>query len=169
MRRVLLAAAAASVLAACGRARPAPGTPVEYRAPDGAFSARVPAGWKVDDAPADEPGADFYGPPDGPDPFSQSMGISFHPARAAEQDARAFVAARSAAGPSAPADALDGTRDRVIPDVHLGSRRVTTRTVAVVVPGGFYALSHDWPTGTAPSPAFDALVKSFRPGPAPKP
>ena len=46
MRATLLLAML--LAAACQRA-PRPGEIVAYRAPDGSFSARLPAGWKVDE------------------------------------------------------------------------------------------------------------------------
>lgn len=170
MRTLLFVALAAA--AACSKP-PAPGAPADYRARDGSFSAAVPGNWRVDDSPADEPGAAFFGPPEGPAPYSQMMSVTFHRAADGPSAARLFVASELQQGvgplPAPGKDgALDETFDRTVPDVHRGPQRVTTRVVAVPAPGGFYSLEYSRPAGTSASPVFDGLLRTFKPGSAGK-
>jgi hypothetical protein len=166
MKRVLIPIAL--LIVACGRST-VPGAPTDYRAPDGSFSARLPSDWKVDDAPGETRKAAFFGPPSGVKPFSQLMGVYFHPSTE-PASARAYLASEAPAEvPFAPRDVpvgggtgLELIVSRTVPDVHFGPQRVTTRLVEVVVPGGFYSLEHTWPTGTEPSPSFDELLHSFK-------
>ena len=156
--------------AACGRSS-APGDPTDYRAPDGSFSARLPSDWKVNDASGETRKAAFFGPPSGVKPFSQSMGVYFHPS-VDPAAARAYLASEATvAAPFAPREipvgagmGLELVTSRTVQDVHSGPQRVTRRLVEVVAQGGFYSLEHTWPTGTEPSTAFDELLHSFKPG-----
>jgi len=166
-----LAAVLMLCAAACSRPAPAPGgAPVEYAAPDGSFTARLPGGWTVDDAPGENRKAAFFGPADGKKPFSELIAVSFYPAGGRYGGVDEYLAAQASHGSAAPPrDAtVAGVKGvelivrTVFPDVHSGPQPVVTRVLAVPAAGGFYALEHTWPDGAAPSPAFDALVASFK-------
>lgn len=156
--------------AACRKA-PAPSAPVEYRPADGGFSARVPGDWRVEDAPGESRKAAFFGPPTGPAPFSDLMGVYYHAAADPATAARAYVASQTGHGPGltpplgvSPDAGLDDSFTRAAPAGHgdPGSS-VTTRVVAVPATGGFYTLEHSWPADRAPDPAFEELLRSFKP------
>jgi hypothetical protein len=158
----------AAFLFAIACSKPAdPNAPVAFRPADGSFSARAPARWKVNDAPGENRKAAFFGPPDGAKPFSQLMGVYFHPAAEPEKAARAYL--RSAVGTepqpvkAAELSGLEATVSRAVSDIHQGEQRETTRTAVFPVQGGFYSLEHTWPAGGAPDPAFDELLRTFRP------
>lgn len=164
----LLLALTLALSAACRKPAPPPSGPVEFSAADGSFRARVPGDWKVDDARDESRKASFFGPPSGPTPFSDLMGVYYHAAENPVAAARAYVASQTGNGPGlAPplggdADALDKTYTRDSTAPHSGTAAsVSTRVVAVVVPGGFYSLEHTWPAAQPPAPAFDDLLKSF--------
>ena len=166
--------------AACGRAPQAPGGVMEYRAQDGLFTARIPGNWKVDEARHETAGAGFFGPPDGPKAFSQSIGVEYQAAQDPETEARESLEIESSlnSGPRPPRVAaryadpkkmpLEATVTQDIQDIHLGRRRVTTQMVAVPVPGGFFLLSSRRPAGDPPSAVFEEFRRSFKPGSAPK-
>lgn len=163
--------------AACRKApAPAASGPVEYRPADAGFSARVPGDWRVEDAPGESRKAAFFGPPTGPAPFSDLMGVYFHRAADPKAEARAYVASQTGHGPGltpplgvSPSAGLDDSFTREAPGPHgRAAPSVTTRVVAVPVPGGFYTLEHTWPADRAPDPAFEELLSSFRPAPATK-
>jgi hypothetical protein len=149
---------------------------LEYSAPDGSFAARLPGGWKVDDAPGVSRKAAFFGPPDGAKPFAQLIAVSFYPAGGRYKDADEYLATQAALGRAEPArEARAGGRRATemtlrtrFNDIHSGVQPLVTRVVAVPVDGGFFALEHTWPEGTAPSPAFEELVAGFKPGAAKK-
>ncbi len=74
MRRLLLAAA----LAACSRAPDsAPGT-TAYEPADRGFACRAPATWRVQEADGGAHRASFFGPSDGPAPFSEAIVVYRH-------------------------------------------------------------------------------------------
>ncbi|MBI3566176.1 MAG: hypothetical protein HY079_13345 [Elusimicrobia bacterium] len=158
--------------AACRKApAPAPSAPVDYRPADGSFSARVPGDWRVEDAPGESRKAAFFGPPAGPAPFSDLMGVYYHAAAEPGTAARAYVASQTGHGPGltpplgvSPAAGLDDSFTRAAPAGHGGpGPSVVTRVVAVPVSGGFYTLEHTWPADRAPDPAFEELLRSFKP------
>ena len=163
MKRWMLMAALS--LCACGRGQP-PGAQLDYRPPDGSFAARVPGDWKVDESPGETRKASFFGPSDGERPFSQSMGVYFHAAADPAAAARNYLAFQSSQGIAAPSPAketdLEVIAERTLNDIHAGRQRLTTRTVVVIMPKGFFSLEHTWPAGTPPSPAFDELRRTFR-------
>ncbi|MDD5657307.1 MAG: hypothetical protein PHF00_08655 [Elusimicrobia bacterium] len=152
--------------AACGRA-PKPDEPVSYRAPDGSFSALLPAGWRVDESPGESRKAAFFGPPQGSRPFSELIGVYFHAATDPASAGRAYLAGPiSGPGPFSPrpvrvgaASGLEVTAERPSPN---GRSRVAQRVVVVAVPGGFFSLEHAWPADGAASPAFDEFLRSFQ-------
>jgi hypothetical protein len=171
--RILAAVLAASLVAACSRSAPAPGGAVlEYAAPDGSFTSRLPGGWKVDDAPGVNRKAAFFGPPDGAKPFSQLIAVSFYPASGRYKDAGEYLAAQAALGRAEPArevSAGGGKATEMIlrakfTDPHSGVQPLVTRVVAVPADGGFFALEHTWPDGETPSAAFDGVLAAFKPG-----
>ena len=141
MRFLLLTAV---LLATACRRAPAPGAAIEYRAPDGSFTAKLPSNWKADEAPGETRKAAFFGPPDGAEPYSQMMGVYFH----------------AAAKPEGP---LDSTAETVQPNPHGGSETVITRTVAVPAAGGYFTLVQMYPAGSEPSASFAELVSTFKP------
>ena len=162
---------------ACGRAPRAPGDAMEYRAKDGLFTARIPGNWRLDESPSDSPGADFFGPPDGPKPFSQSIGVEYRAARDPQAEARRFLDAESSPGDAESPHRivmgggegpLEATFTQEISDIHLGRRRATTQLIAVPVTGGFFLLSNRRPAGDPPSAVFEEFRRSFKPGSAPK-
>jgi len=166
-----------ALLSACGKTTATPpADSVEFRAADGSFSARVPGDWRATDAPAESRKAAFFGPPSGPAAYSELMGVYYHPAADPAASARSYVASQTGHGPGftpalgVSADAgLDGSFTREGPPAHgVRSGRITTRVVAVLVPGGFYTLEHTWPADLAPDPAFEGLLRSFRPAAAAK-
>ena len=168
-----LAAVLLLCAAACSKPAPVPGgAPAGYVAPDGSFSASLPGGWKVDDSPGEHRKASFFGPPDGDKPFSDLISVSFYPAGGRYQNVDEYVASKSSLGPPAlPREVMvagvRGVELTVLSefrDVHTGVHRLVTRALAVPAAKGFFALEHTWPEGAAPSPAFDELVRSFKPG-----
>jgi hypothetical protein len=173
MRRTLALACALAAAAACRKpAAPTSGS-ADYSAPDGSFSARLPGDWKGDDSPAESRKAAFFGPPAGKNAFSNLMGVYYHAAADPAAAARSYVSAQTGRGPglgrslSGEAGALDAEYSRSVADLHSGKETTeTVRVVAVVVPGGFYSLEHTWPSDQAPDPAFDELVRTFRPAAA---
>ena len=167
--------AAALLLCAAGCSKPAPppgGAPVVYTAPDGSFSATLPGGWRMDDAPGKYRKAAFFGPPDGKKPFSELIAVSFYPAGGRYKGVEDYIAAQSALGRADPTREVPvgGVRSvelivrTVFQDVHTGSQPQVTRVLAVPAAAGFFALEHTWPDGAAPSTAFDNMVTSFKPG-----
>lgn len=161
--------------AACSRPSAPDGASREYAARDGSFAAKLPEGWKVDEAPGENRKAAFFGPPDGAKPFSQLIAVSFYSAGGRYKNVDEYMAAQSALGRAEPPHAAAaGARGverlvhTVFQDIHSGSQPLTTRIVAIPAAGGFYALEHTWPDGTAPSPAFEELLSSFKPGDAAK-
>ena len=148
---------------ACRRPAASGGT-VEYRAPDGSFTARLPPNWKADEAPGETRKAVFFGPPDGAQPFSQMMGVYFHAAPDPAASARAFLSSETGAAPApAAGEALETVVEREVPDPHRGAQRTVTRTVAVPSAGGFFTLVHVYPAGSRASASFDELVSTFKP------
>ncbi len=176
MRRALaLTFALAAAFAGCRKPPPKKTGPVEYRAADGSFTARLPGDWKADDSPGESRKIAIFGPPSGKTPFSDLMGVYYHPSADPTPAARSYVASQTGQGPGlgptlgGDAAALDSQGDRSVHDLHSGrDLKETTRIVAVVVPGGFYTLEHTWPSEQAPDAAFDELVTTFKPGPAAK-
>lgn len=158
-----LALAAALLLCSCGRdpGRPAGAGQTGYRAPDGSFAAHLPSDWRVDGRRVESPGATFFGPPGGPAPYSQRIGVYFHAASNPAAEARAFLAARGSPGlEPGEADSTDITAD-----IHGGRRvRLTVKTTVALAPGGFFSLQRVWPEGSQPDPALDEFVRSFQVG-----
>lgn len=158
MKRLFLFA----VLAVAACSRPSPDAPAAYRPADGAFTAELPGGWRVDETRRGSRLAAFYGPPPS---FTQVIAVSFQ-AKGSAQD---YVAAALAGSSGAPRPAppggpgLDAVLERALPNNHGGPARENLRVVAVPAPEGFYVLEHAWPSGEAPSPAFEAFLASFRP------
>ncbi len=161
--------------AACSRKpAPPPGGGVSYAAPGGRFAADLPPGWRVDEAADGDRLAAFFGPPDGPAPYTETIAVSFHPASGRWKSARQFLPAEAAGGLATAAvpvtvagiASLETTVDRDFPDPHLGLQRTRTRAVLVPAPGGFFALENTRPAGQAPSPAFDDFLASFKPAAA---
>jgi len=162
MKLVLLLALL--VLPACKRPPAASGGAIEYRAPDGSFTASLPPDWKADEAPGETRKAVFFGPPDGAQPFTQMMGVYFHAAPEPAAAARAHLASETGAAPApAAGGALETVVEREVPDPHRGPRRTVTRTVAVPSAGGFFTLVHVYPAGSRAAASFDTLVSSFKP------
>ncbi|MFI5345181.1 MAG: hypothetical protein ACHQ51_02290 [Elusimicrobiota bacterium] len=158
-------------VAACSRPAPVPGgASLQYAAPDGSFTALLPGGWKVDDAPGENRKAAFFGPPDGAKPFAQLIAVSFYPAGGRYKDVNDYIGAQSALGQAQPprevavgaARGAEVIVKTVFSDIHAGPQPLVTRVLAFPSGAGFYALEHTWPDGEAPSPAFDALVSSFK-------
>ena len=169
MRSLLLAA----VLLAAGCGRRDSGASVDYRAAAGRFRARLPGNWRADETPGDTRRAALYGPPDGLKPFSQLIGVYFHSAGDPEAAAHAYLAS-AASGPAVPPrEVAAGSRrgfevveERRIPGLEMKPETVEVRTVAVPAAGGFFTLEHTRPAGSAASPAFDELVRTFEPSAA---
>jgi hypothetical protein len=159
MRTTLLLAAL--LLAACGR--PAPDAPASYSAPDGAFTASLPGGWRVDETRRGARRAAFYGPPAKP---SQVISVRFEEKGTPEQHVAAALASSSAPSPATPAGpGRDAVGERPVPNAHGGPPREKLRVVALDAPGGgAWVLEHAWPLDEAPSPAFEAFKASFQPG-----
>lgn len=168
MRRLLLAVA----LLACGCGRRDAGAPgsVDYRAPDGSFRARLPGNWRADETAGETRRTALYGPPDGPQPFAQLIGVYFHAAADPVTAARAYLAS-TASGPAVPPREIavgsrrgfESVETRLLPGVELKPQSVEVRTVAVPAPGGFFTLEHTRPAGSAAAPAFDELIRTFEP------
>lgn len=174
MRR--LALAALFLAAACSRPSPEPAGSVEYSPPDGSFTARLPGGWKADDAPGKTRKAAFFGPPDGRKPFSELIAVRFFPAGGRYKDPRAYAAAQAAFGKPAPPPreievgatrGLELRTESVFSDVHSGPQALVTRSVLLPAGGGFYALEHTYPAaGPSSAAIFEDVLRSFRPRPA---
>ena len=133
------------------------------------FSASVP-NWKVEEH-VETPGATFFGPPDGDRPFSEMIGVYFYRAADPARGARdhLFYQSSRSSGPLMPLPiSVSGLKEvvvnRIEPDVHTGEHLLTTRTVVVIVPDGFFSLEHTYATDAVPSPAFDEMLRTFRPG-----
>jgi hypothetical protein len=159
--------------AACSRPAPVPGgASVEYAAPDGSFTARMPGGWKADDAPGENRKVAFFGPPDGAKPFAELIAVSYYPAGGRYKDVNDYVGAQASLGQAQPprevavgaARGMEVIVKTVLPDIHSGPQPLVTRVLAFPSGAGFYALEHTWPDGDVPSPAFDALAASFKAG-----
>ncbi len=87
----------------------------------------------------------FFGPPDGPRPFSEMIRVSRRPGDSPESHRASHVAVE------------------VFMDPHRGRRTVYVRTVLIPSRGGVFALEHEWPEGASPSRAvFDGVLSSFR-------
>jgi hypothetical protein len=145
MKRALFLAAV--LLGACGKKpAPTPASEIDYTAKDGGFSARLPAAWRVDETRGESRGAAFFGPSDGPHPYSQMIAVYFH-----------------AAAVPKPGTGDETVEQRVLKGPRGAPVRLTVRTVVVAAPGGFYSLEYSTPEDAQPLPAFDAFRKSFRP------
>ncbi len=171
--RALLAVAALG--AACSLApKPAHG-PVDYAAPGGRFSARLPAAWRVDESPGVARLASFFGPGTGAD--AEMIEVYYYPASSPWKSARDFAFAQTTTGRAGPVvearvagvPALDVVVEREIGDERLGRREQRVRTLAVPAADGFYALK-DYvdPARAAGGADFAAFAASFRPGPPSK-
>ena len=82
--RLWVLAAAALLLASCRKKEPAPPIPraeatAVYQEPGKLFSCEGPPAWKVLEAQGGAQKVTFLGPPDGPAPFSASIGIYYYP------------------------------------------------------------------------------------------
>lgn len=172
-----LAVAVLLLAGACSKPAPAPGGPsTEYAARDGSFTARLPGGWKVDDSPGRYRKAAFFGPPDGAKPFSSLISVNFYAAGGRFQTPDDYIAARAALGRAEPPRAaavggvpgIEVTVATVFTDVHSGPQRLVARSLAVPAPGGFFGLEYTRPEDQPPSKDFDAMLASFKPGPAPR-
>ncbi len=160
------------LLSACG-SKPADKGPVDYSAPGGAFRATLPGNWRADEARVSDRLSAFFGPPDGPRPYSQSMAVYFHPASDPQTAARLYLASGDLSGPPTPItvgglpglEATSSGRER---GLETKSTPTTTRTVVAWTEGGFYCLEQIRPTDDPPSPAFDEMLKTFRPGAKPQ-
>jgi hypothetical protein len=136
----------------------------------------LPGGWKVDDSKGENRKAAFFGPPTGAKPFSELIAVSWYAAGGRYQGIDDYIAAQAALGraePSRPATVagvagVEISVASVFPDPHSGPQPLVTRVVAVPAAGGFYALEHTRPADAPPSPAFDELLRTFRPGSAGK-
>jgi len=167
--RTLAAAVLLALAAACARA-PSDGR-VAYSAPDGGFSARLPAAWRVDESRGEERRAAFFGPGTGAD--AESIFVSFFPAGSRWRSAREYAYAQAATGRAGPV--VDGARgpevvvERELADAHLGRVVKRVRVATVAAAGGFFALE-DWTDAAREAPAadFEAFAASFRAGPAAK-
>jgi hypothetical protein len=112
----------------------------------------------------------LYGPPDGPQPFAQLIGVYFHAAADPEAAARAYLASASS-GPAVPPKevavgagrGLEVAETRLLPGIETKPQAVEVRTVAVAAAGGFFTLEYTRPAGSAASPAFDELIRTFTP------
>ncbi|MCR4295111.1 MAG: hypothetical protein NUW21_06220 [Elusimicrobia bacterium] len=171
MRRLILAA----LLAACSRApEPDPGTGA-YEAPG--FAAQAPAAWRVQESDGGSHRASFFGPPEGPAPFSEAIVVYRHGPASSVPTMEAFIAAKSLEGPpSLPAKttvagkaALDLRYASVLAGPHFPEGRVPMLHHAVLVADGdgYWALVHSWPEKGMPSEGvFKTFVDTFRPAPA---
>lgn len=157
-RRLLLLAS----LLACACARPSPDAPVSYRPADGAFSASLPGGWRVDETRRGSRRAAFYGPPAKP---TQVIAVRFEEQGPPEAHVGAALAASPTPVPRAPSGpGRDAVMERARLNTHGGPAREKLRVVALEAPGGgTWVLEHAWPLDEAPSPAFESFVSSFRP------
>jgi hypothetical protein len=163
---------AAVLLAGCSRA-PAPRADgaVEYSAPDGSFTALLPGGWKVDESPTESKRVAFFGPPDGATPFSDMIRVVYYPSNGRFKNADEYLANESLVGLAEPTHAATVAGlpavERIVrsmsPGVHRAPQPLINRMLAVTVPGGFFALEHTYPESSKPSPAFEALLASFKP------
>jgi hypothetical protein len=103
------------------------------------------------------------------------MGVYYHVAPDPQSAARGYLAA--AQDGSAPIHevavgqqkGLEAQKISLVRDIHLGSQSTITRTVVLTVAGGFFSLEHTWPLGATPAPAFEDLVRTFRPAEGVKP
>lgn len=173
MRRLLLAVA----FAACSRAPDtAPGT-AAYEPADRGFTCAAPAAWRVQEADGGAHRASFFGPPDGPAPFSEGISVFRHGPQSSLKTMEAFVAAKSIEGPPPiPSKttvggraALDFRYATTMTGPHLPEGRLAMSHHAVLVADGdgYWALVHSWPEKIKPkAEVFTALVESFRPAPA---
>jgi hypothetical protein len=160
MKRLLFAALA---LAACSRR--APNAPAEYRPADASFSATLPGGWKVDDAPDETNKASFFGPPSGPAAWTELIRVSLE-----QRTPEAYRASRSGLpSPLTPA-AFGGPRareflnDAEVPDPHGGVKKRSSRFVLIPTSKGLFVLEHTWPSGApAGGDAFEVLLRTFKP------
>lgn len=171
MRRLVLAA----LLAACSRApEPGPGT-ASYEA--SGFAATAPAAWRVQEPDGGTHRASFFGPPEGPAPYSEAIVVYRHGPGSPLPTMEAYVAAKSREGPpSPPAEAavagkaaLDLRYSSVLTGPHFPEGRVPMLHHAVLVADGdgYWALVHSWPAKAKPSEdVFKTFVDTFRPAPA---
>jgi len=161
---------------ACSRRASPPSGDVEYAPPDRSFTARLPKGWKVDEYQGETSRAAFFGPPEGPRAFSESIGVYFHKAGERYKTPDDYLAAQSALGRvisplpggADAAKSLDISIERQIDDVHSGLQRTRTHSFLIPASGGFFALEHTYPAGENPSPVFEEFQASFRPVPSGK-
>ncbi len=133
------------------------------------FSARLPSDWKVDDASTEGKKAAFFGPPIGPKPFSQLIGVYYHIDGTPER-LRAYLAAEIRPGESfTPHETVIGqktgleiTTSRFVLNIHSKPQLVSKRVVVVPTVHGFYSLEHTWPIDSAPTSAFEEFLRSFK-------
>ena len=172
MRRFLFAAL---VLAACSRAPKTAAGPLDYASPDGRFTARVPAAWRVDETRGEARLAEFFGPGTGTE--SELIAVYFYASDSRWKTPLDFALAQGFGARARPLkhtdaagrSALDVTVEREMEDEHLGRRTLRVRSLLVPADGGFFALQDFTDPARAGGGAeFDAFAASFRPGPAPK-
>lgn len=170
MRNALVAAAALLLASACSRAPQTPPTFVDYVAPGGRFSARLPVGWRVDDRAAGERLADFFAPGGGAD--VEMIEVSFHPTGGQWPTASSYVYAQAATGrANSVSMSTNGALtfgvsvERDVVDEHQGRRVLRVRILAVSAAGGYYVLQEFTnPARKEDSAAFEDFVTTFRPG-----
>lgn len=161
MRLFLLIALAAT---ACSR--PTPNAPAQYRSLDDSFTASLPGGWKVDDSPDTTRKASFFGPPNGPGVFAQSIRVSLYPATTPD----AYRAAR-AGFPTPPKETAVGDAKAheflshsEFRDPHAGVTKLSARVVMLPTSRGLFVLEHTWPAGgAADRETFENLLRTFKP------
>lgn len=171
MRRVLLAAV---LCAGCSRAPESGAGAAAYAPADRGFACEAPASWRVQEADGGAHRASFFGPPDGPAPFSDAVVVYRHGPTSGLPTMESFVAAKSIEGPPPMPEkktiggraALEFTYFTTILGPHLPEGRLAMSHHAVLLAeaDGYWALVHTWPTKAKPQSAvFTALVESFRP------
>lgn len=147
--------AALLLAAACTRA-PAPDSPAEYVPDDGAYTASLPGGWKVDDGPDS---AAFFGTGGEMIRISRHAGGTPESYRASLGGLPTPLTETTVAGSKAWETLASGE----FRDPHAGLQKLRSRVVLVPYEGGVWALEHVWPASSAESKAaFDGVLSSFK-------
>ena len=118
----------------------------------------------------------FFGPPDGPAPFSESIVVYRHGPKTGMPTPESFFASRATAGvPAMPRtvavgrqQGLEASYDTVVNSPHFsgGRQALSNRAVLITDADGYWAFVHTWPTAISPrSRVLDGVLETFHPKP----
>lgn len=156
-------------------AKPQPGMAL-YEEPNRLFTCAVPAAWRVLEGQGGAQRVSFYGPSNGPKPYSAEISVYHYPPGSAYASPEDYALAQRASGARASplaertwkgGKAYAFTTERMSPAGHgvLTPERRREETVLIASKSGLLALVHSAPAGREAETAtvFSAFLESLRP------